>query len=164
MATILMIVNYAETGWEIVTQRAHGLLAAQLAMHWNKKRRPERWTETVLAIAEHDDAEVELDGENLLTPNGSPLNFDMKSFELNHCEQLSALAMTKSRYIQLLTSMHMDFLYRKDAHKINGAAHFLDQQSKVRAIARKELAIKKSTAENIYCLMEWFDACSLLLC
>ncbi len=159
-----MVVNYGEAGWQIITQRAHGLLAAQLAMHWNKKQRPERWTETVLAIAEHDDAEVELDGENLLTMNGTPLNFDMKSFELEHCQKLSALALTKSRYVSLLTSMHIDFLYRKDAHKINGAAHFLKQQSKYRAQLRKELAIKKSTAEEIYCLMEWFDACSLLLC
>jgi hypothetical protein len=29
-----MIVNYTEAGWEIVTQRAYGLLAAQIAQQW----------------------------------------------------------------------------------------------------------------------------------
>ena len=70
-----MIVNYTEQGWEIITQRAHGLLAAQVAMDWRKKDRPERWTETVIAIAEHDDASIELEADDLLTPQGGPVNF-----------------------------------------------------------------------------------------
>ena len=44
-----MIVNYTDRGWEIISQRAHGLLAAQAAMAWRVKDRPERWTETVLS-------------------------------------------------------------------------------------------------------------------
>jgi Protein of unknown function (DUF3891) len=159
-----VIVNYTQQGWEIITQRAHGILAAQLAAHWNKKDRPQRWTETLLAIAEHDDAECELDGENLLTPQGGPLNFDMKVFELAHCQKLLDLLLTKSRYITLLTSMHMDFLYRKDLHKVAGAAHFLQQQQKFRLRLRGELGLTRQVAEKIYCFMEWFDACSLLLC
>lgn len=91
-----MIVNYKETGWEIITQRAHGLLAAQLAFQWRKEDRPVRWVETILAIAEHDDAENELDGENLLTEAGGPLNFSMKTFEVDHCQKLSSLTITKA--------------------------------------------------------------------
>ena len=159
-----MIVNYSEKGWEVITQRAHGILAAQLAMHWKISRRPERWTELVLAIAEHDDAEVELDGENLLSLQGGPLNYDMKSFELAHCRKLADLSITKSRYIALLISMHMDFLYRHDKHKVPGAKLFLTQQQKLRGQLRNELAMNKKTAEKLYCFMEWFDACSLLLC
>jgi hypothetical protein len=75
-----MIVNYTPDGWEVITQRSHGLLAMQLGMEWKQAARPQRWAETLLAIAEHDDAEVELDGEHLLTPRGGPLNFDMKQF------------------------------------------------------------------------------------
>jgi hypothetical protein len=55
-----MIVNYTEAGWEVITQRAHGLLAAQIAGQWKHIVRTGRWTETLLAIAEHDDAQVEL--------------------------------------------------------------------------------------------------------
>jgi len=73
-----MIVNYSAEGWEIITQRAHGLLSAQIAMQWRKKDRPERWTETVLAIADHDDAQIELEANDLLTPLGGPVNYKMK--------------------------------------------------------------------------------------
>ena len=159
-----MIVNYSEKGWEIVTQRAHGILAAQLAMHWRKKDRPERWTETLLAIAEHDDAECELDGENLLTPGGGPLNFDMKQFDLAHCNKLLNLLLTKSRYITLLTSMHMDFLYKGDKGKVPDCSGFLKEQVRTRQKLCAALNITKAKAEKIYCFMEWFDACSLLLC
>lgn len=160
-----MIVEYKETGWHVVTQRAHGILAAQLGSHWKLNGRPSRWMETLLAIAEHDDAETELDGENLLTPTGGPLNFDMKVFDLQHCEKLSMLTQTKSRYIALLTSMHMQFLYREDAAAGNTLAKsFLKQQASLRKAWRKNLEITESEALRIYDLLEWCDACSLLLC
>src|SRR3954469_25116193 len=110
-----MIVNYTQSGWEVITQRAHGLVAAQVAMHWKMKERPERWLETLMAIAEHDDAEVELDGENLLTEAGGPLNFSMKGFDGQHCREMAMLTITKSRYIALPVSMHLEFLHRKQA-------------------------------------------------
>jgi len=159
-----MIVTYKEDGWQVVTQRAHGILAAQLAAQWRAKDRPTRWTETLLAIAEHDDAEVELDGENLLTPTGGPLNFDMKGFELAHCEKLSMLTQTKNRYIALLTSLHMEFLYR--AHAINNSTckNFLKKQMTLRGKWRKALHLTEAETLRIYDLMEWCDACSLLLC
>lgn len=159
-----MIVNYKETGWEVITQRAHGLLAAQLALHWKVSERPERWVETLLAIAEHDDAQVELDGEDLVTETGGPLNFAMKQFDLQHCKKLSMLTITKSRYISLLVSMHMDFLHREE-EKINPEAHhFLEEQRKLQAEWRTGLGISKKEAERIYYLLEWCDAFSLLLC
>lgn len=159
-----MIVVYKEEGWQVITQRAHGLLAAQLAMQWRAKDRPERWTETVLAIAEHDDAEVELDGENLLTSTGGPLNFDMKVFEAEHCRRLAALSQTKSRYIALLASLHMEFLYRKDAGEMPEAEVFLKEQKALRSVWQKELGLTEEEIQRCYNLLEWADACSLLLC
>src|SRR3954463_6726617 len=134
-----MIVIYKRNGWEVVTQRAHGIGAAQAAMQWQVKERPERWLETLLAIAEHDDAEVELGGENLLTDTGGPLDFSMKRFDLQHCEQLSTLTITKSRYIALLVSMHMEFLHREE-EKENPEAHtFLEKQRILQAKWLREL-------------------------
>ncbi len=159
-----MIVNYIEKGWQIVTQRAHGILAVQFAAQWKNSERPERWTETLLAIAEHDDAEVELGGENLLTSNGGPLNYDMKVFDLAHCEKLSLLTITKNRYIALLTSLHMEFLYRKDAEKNSQAKTFLNDQTILRKEWMQELNITEIEVMRIYDLVEWCDACSLLLC
>lgn len=159
-----MIVNYTERGWEVITQRAHGLLASQLAFHWKASERPDRWMETLLAIAEHDDAEVELGGENLLTTAGGPLNFSMKNFDLKHCQDLALLTQTKSRYIALLVSMHMEFLYKKE-EAVNKEAHrFLGEQRQLQAKWLKELTIKKQEAQRIYHLLEWCDAFSLLLC
>lgn len=159
-----MVVNYSEEGWDIITQRAHGILAAQIGMNWKAAHRPERWLETLLAIAEHDDAEVELDGENLLTQNGGPLNFTMKSFELAHCQKLAMLTITKSRYIALLISMHMVFLYAKDERHTPEAQAFLTEQRNLQSQWRKELMLGKEESEKIYSLLEWCDACSLLLC
>ncbi|MEO5967534.1 MAG: DUF3891 family protein [Ferruginibacter sp.] len=159
-----MIANYTETGWQVVTQRAHGILAAQFAFHWKKSDRPDRWVETILAIAEHDDAEVELGGENLLTATGGPLNFDMKEFDLEHCENLALLTICKNRYIALLTSLHMEFLYRKDAAKNIRAKSFLKKQISFRNKLMKELNIKEKEVLRIYNLVEWCDACSLILC
>lgn len=155
-----MIVSYSDRGWQIVTQRAHGLLAGQLAMEWEVSERPQRWFETLLAIAEHDDAEVELNGENLLTEQGGPLNFNMKTFDPDHCTKLNELSITKSRFIALLTSMHMNYLYQNEKE----AASFLKDQKMLQNNWRKDLGISKTEAEKIYCLLEWCDAFSLLLC
>src|SRR5438874_1948302 len=152
-----MIVNYSEQGWQVFTQRAHGLLAAQLAFYWKEDQRPPRWMETLLAIAEHDDAEVELDGENLLTPQGGPLNFDMKTFDLEHCKRLSRFSETKSRYVALLTSMHMEFLYGKEAGTGEQAKVFLQEQQKLQAAWRQELNLTREAAGRIYALLEWCD-------
>lgn len=159
-----MIVNYTDKGWQIITQRAHGILAALFAYQWKESERPDRWMETLLAIAEHDDAEVELGGENLLTKNGGPLNFDMKVFDLAHCEELSLLTISKNRYIALITSLHMEFLYRKDAQKNVKARSFLNEQTALRKKWISELNLTEKEVLRIYDLMEWCDACSLLLC
>ena len=159
-----MIVTYKEEGWQIVTQRAHGIVAAGLAMAWRRKDRPRRWTETVLAIAEHDDAEVELDGKNVLTPTGGPINFDMTTFDGAHCQKLSMLTQTKSRLIALLTSLHMVFLYGKEAAENKEASAFLETQKRLQEGWAKELGMEKGEYLRLYDLLEWCDACSLLIC
>jgi len=158
-----MIVNYTNKGWEIITQRAHGLLAAQVAMHWAKKERPQRWTETILAIAEHDDARTELESDQLLTPQGGPLNFDMQLFDPDHCRLMFHNSLSKSRYIALLTSMHMVFLFKKEANTNPLVKPFLKEQETLQKRWLKELHIDHDEVQRIYRLLEWCDAFSLLL-
>ena len=158
-----MIVNYTEQGWEIIMQRAHGLLAAQIAMQWRKKNRPERWAETLIAIADHDDAQTELDDDDVLTPQGGPVNFKMKKFEPGHCKLLYDLSLSKSRYIALLTSMHMVFLYSGEAETNPEVKPFLAAQNKLQAQLRKQLHVAQKEADRAYGLLEWCDAFSLLL-
>jgi len=159
-----MIVNYTKKGWQVVTQRAHGILAAQLAAEWKISKRPGRWMETLLAIAEHDDAEEELDGHNLLTRSGGPLNFNMKEFDQAYYEKLSLLTITKNRYIALLISLHIEFLCRKEAETNTKAKSFLKEQGILRQKWMHELNLKEKEVLRIYDLLEWCDACSLLLC
>lgn len=145
-----MIVNYTEAGWEIVLQRAHGSLAAQLAAHWKKEEQPERWTETILAIGEHDDAQTELEQDDLITEHGGPVNFKMKTFDLPHCQQMIDFSLSKSRYIALLTSMHINFLHVKEASTNTEAKAFLQEQEVLRINWRKALKISQEEAEKTY--------------
>lgn len=159
-----MIVNYTQEGWQIITQRAHGLLAGQLGVQWRFEEPVERWMETLLAIAEHDDAEVELDGENLLTEQGGPLNYAMKKFDLDHCTKLSQFSIAKSRYIALLTSLHMEFLHKREEADNPDVKDFLDNQRLLQAEWMQELGLTKEEVDRRYSLLEWCDAFSLLLC
>lgn len=159
-----MVVVYTDSGWRVTTQRAHGILAAQIALNWKVAHRPGRWLETLLAIAEHDDAENELDGENLLAVSGGPLNYTMKSFDLDHCKKLVRHSATKSQYISLLTSMHMEFLYGKEAKKNKIARGFLREQEQFRVSTCRQLSITMAELKKIYSFLEWCDALSLILC
>jgi hypothetical protein len=159
-----MIVNYTANGWEIITQRAHGLLAAQLASHWKKTVRSGRWLETLLAIADHDDAQIEMERDNLLTPQGGPVNFKMKHFEIEHGRRTLNFALSKSRYIALLCSMHLEFVYGKERDTNAEAVQFLNDQAIMRKQWRKELNLSEQAAQKDYDLLEWCDAFSLLLC
>lgn len=159
-----MIVNYIEQGWEITTQRAHGLLAAQIAMHWKVADRPKRWTETLIAIAGHDDAQIELEDEDLLTPQGGPANFAMKLFNAERCRRLIDFSLSRSRYIGLLASMHLQFLHQQESSTNPKAKAFLNEQQKLQKQWCTALNITRKETENIYGLLEWCDAFSLLLC
>jgi hypothetical protein len=158
-----MIANYTEQGWEIITQRAHGVLAAQVAMHWRVKDRPARWTETLIAIADHDDAQTELEADDLLTPQGGPVDYSMKKFEPEHCQRLHDFSVSKSRYIALLTSIHMVFLHTSEAKTNPLIKPFLAEQRRLQKQWMKELGITQKQADSAYGLLEWCDAFSLLL-
>lgn len=155
-----MIVNYTDAGWLIVTQRSHGLLAAQICAHWKKNRQPKRWVETLIATAEHDDAHQEMEQENLLEETGGPKNFKAIPFEEAYCEKLLKLALSKGRYIALLIARHIHFLYGQDPLA----------EAYCRALKEREKKWTKetqTTSEEIgksYQLLEFCDALSLLIC
>jgi len=158
-----MIVNYQENGWQIISQRAHGLLAGQFCFYWKNDMRPERWLETIIATAEHDDAFNEfVNDDNLINENGGPVNFKMRDFEEAKCDELLQLALSKSRYIALLTSRHIQFLYRNsDQEK---AVTFCKMLEKWDRKWLKETGLTKEEITKAYAILEWCDALSLLIC
>ncbi|WP_129715426.1 DUF3891 family protein [Pedobacter sp. SYP-B3415] len=157
-----MIVNYTEQGWEIITQRAHGLLSAALAAQWKKSVRGPRWIELLTAIAEHDDSRIELLQKDLLTAAGAPQNFTMKKIDLQHCEETIFMAQSKSTYIALLCSVHLDFVCPPDVGR--EVKNFLGRQAAQREQWRRQLGITAAQLKKDYSLLEWCDALSLLLC
>ena len=158
-----MIVNYSEDGWQIISQRAHGLLAGEICFNWKKEGRPQRWLETIIATTEHDDAFNEFDNDHiLLNENGGPINFKMRKFEKEKCEILLKQALTKSRYIALLTSRHIRFLYGTSDDK--PARTYANGLKKIEKVWMKEVGIEEKEISSAYAILEWCDAFSLLIC
>jgi hypothetical protein len=155
-----MIVNYIESGWQIITQRAHGLLAAQICAQWSKKNQPKRWLETLIATAEHDDIYNEFENTDLLSEKGGPVNFKMNSFKENYCKGLMGMAITKSLYIALLTSRHIRFVYGDDPEAVAYCRNLEIEEKKW----LKEYQFKKEDIDASYQLLEFCDAFSLLIC
>lgn len=155
-----MIVNYTEAGWLIITQRSHGLLAAQICAQWKKSNQPQRWVETLIATAEHDDAHHELEREDLLEDTGGPKNFKAIPFEEAYCEKLLNLALSKGRYIALLISRHIHFLYGQDPR---AKPYCRDLQTREKRWL-KETRTTSDEIDKSYHLLEFCDALSLLIC
>jgi hypothetical protein len=158
-----MIVNYTPQGWEIINQRAHGLLAMQLASHWQVSQRPERWMETLLAIAQHDDDQEDWQGRNHLNENGTPLHFATKKFSLIQIRRVTEMAQHKSRWIALLISKHMSFLYEPMRGENKELDVFLDQQIENQKQWSKALKVKSEAVQYAYDLLQWCDQFSLIL-
>lgn len=159
-----MIVNAIPEGWEIIYQQAHALLAAQVAYHWREADRPERWVDTLAAIAQHDDGQKSWAGKIGLTPAGAPANFTQLPFSLKQATQVLEQARFQGRWRSLLTSMHLSFLY-EELHGQNPTTDaFLDEQLENQKTWRKDLKVTKKQAQQAYDLMQWCDRFSLILC
>ncbi len=159
-----MIANQHELGWEIIYHRAHALLAAELAGHWNAKDRPIRWLETIAAISHHDDLEKEWEG-NHLNEAGGPLDFTLeKKTDVNKLRSHTENARYRGRWVAMLISMHMSFL--NEANRGNSAEldSFLDEQLENQKQWRKELNITKDDAAEAYAFLLWCERLSLILC
>lgn len=157
-----MIVNMKPDGWEIIYHRAHALLAAQIAAHWNQEESPQRITDTIAAISHHDDLEKEWEKDQI-TPAGAPKDFTQEGETsadklTKHIEE----SLYRGRWVALLTSMHTCFLNQgSDSPEIK---QFVAEQKKLQKQWRKELGINQKEAESSYQFMKWCDRLSLILC
>ena len=159
-----MIVNPLDSGWEIVFQRAHEMLAMQIATHWKKENRPARWAELLSAIAEHDNRQQGWKGRRHLNKAGAPLDFTQKGFTAEQATGVTEVARYKSSYVALLISMHASYLYepfRGTGHHIDS---FLDTQLQNQKSWRSSLRLTKEEARRDYNILHWADRCSLILC
>src|SRR5688500_820803 len=108
-----MIVRPLPEGWKVVFHRSHALLAAQIALQWNRTDGMYRIANTITAMAYHDDLEREFEGDHL-NPAGAPMDFTMRersdAVEIPRWEKLVEDSLYRSRWVALLTAMHVCFL------------------------------------------------------
>lgn len=171
-----MIVIPSIQGWEIIFQRAHGLLASKIGFYWQEKVRPKRWIETLTAIAEHDDEQIGWKGMYHITEAGAPKDFSLSKFSLEQAQRIADVSRYKSQWIALMISMHLSYLYEslREEEKakeagLNPKEHkktieFLDTQKENQKLFRKNLHINQSEAQKAYHLIHFCDRCSLILC
>ncbi|WP_026731290.1 DUF3891 family protein [Fischerella sp. PCC 9605] len=159
-----MIVNQHQKGWEVIYHRAHALLAAQIAGHWNAKERPVRWLETIAAISHHDDLEKEWEEKNI-TEAGAPLDFTLATdTDIAKIRKLTQDARYRGRWVAMLISMHMSFLNEGKRGESPELDNFLDEQLQHQEQWRKELNITKDEAATAYEFFQCCDRLSLILC
>ena len=159
-----MIVNAAPEGWEVIFQRAHELLAMQIAFQWQQKQRPQRWHELLSAITEHDNQQEAWKGKNHLTASGAPQDFSLKGFSLQQARAVTEVSQYKSRYVSLLISMHTSYLYELLRGSDKVTDRFLDDQQALQQQLLQSLRLGKNDAAKAYNLLQWADRCSLILC
>ena len=161
-----MIVNLTKDGWETIYHRAHALLAAQLGGQWRRADAPERFYETLAAIAHHDDLEREWQG-NQLTKTGAPLDFTLGDVEpaesLAKTKQHLEEAKYRGRWVTMMTSMHVCYLNQSNRDLSPDWSDFLDEQLQYQAQVCEELGITKDESERAYQFMQWCDRLSLIL-
>ncbi len=159
-----MLVTTTENGWKIIYQRAHGLLAAQLALHWKSAYHTPYWLHTLVAIAEHDDGMAESNSAENLTEAGTPKHFQQLEYSVEQYQNVMEIAASKSRWNALMTSMHLTFLYGPKQAEDKKLRAFIKEQEALQKKLCRELKISQAKAKHSYRLVEWCDALSLLLC
>lgn len=161
-----MIVNSLKDGWEIFYQRSHANLAAMLVAAWRQADRVPRWTELLIATAQHDDQEMFWSEMHNLTDIGAPLDF--AEAELNTARMQAQLvidnAYRQGVWIALMISMHNSYLYEPMRGQDKNLDAFLDTQRENQNQWRKLLKYSKADAEAAYSFLQWGDRLSLILC
>lgn len=159
-----MIVNTDIKGWEVIYQQAHALLAVQIASHWRKDQRPPRWIETLIAIVEHDDGQADWQRDTYLNEAGAPMDFSFQPLSMVQMKRVTELMRYKGRWVAMLVSMHMSYLYESKRGSSRELNEFLDAQLENQRRWRKEMKVGVKEARWAYDLVQFCDRFSLILC
>lgn len=161
-----MICNRTQTGWQIIYQRAHALLAAKLIAPWRAEERPERWMETLSATAQHDNGWQDWETGRRLTPARTPRHF--RETPIDNLVTQSRRALTRAwhqgLWSGLLVSRHVSFLYEPLRGEDDAMDALLDEQQAQREAWRDQLAVDEEAVSRAYALLRWGDTFSLVLC
>ena len=151
-----------------IGQPAHAWLSGQLAQAWGNGffAAPRPRDEVVLAASQHDLGMAAWDAEPELNPDtGRPMSFLEMPLETHLAlwSRAPTLALTQSRHVALLVSMHGTYLYagREDRP---GVPEFLAAQRAFQDALRASLGVAEDDAARHQRMLAAWDWMSLVLC
>ncbi|MEO8774411.1 MAG: DUF3891 family protein [Gelidibacter sp.] len=163
-----MIVNKSIAGIHIIFHEAHGLLAGKIANEISETYRPINWFETLIAVCEHDDRQLNFAEKNYLSEIGVPLDFTEEEFTVQDIMErmlrILKSSENKSLWIKLLISYHLEFIYAPMQEKSKRITAFIKDQEHVRKILLEEFKISDEKARTYYEFLRFCDRLSLILC
>ncbi len=163
-----MIVRSSSEGIHIIYQAAHGLLAGKIGQELQIRLRPTLWFETLVAIVEHDDQQLNFKEKRYVSEVGLPMDFTEYDVRVQdsilRAKRVIKQAKSKSLWTALLVSYHLDFLYGSLGKKFKEAERFLRDQQLFRKKVLSHFGISNDRAKAAYDLLRFCDRCSLVLC
>lgn len=163
-----MIVNKSILGLHIILHEAHGLLAGKIANEIEDKYRPIHWFETLIAVCEHDDRQLNFNEKEYLSDLGVPLDFTEENYSvfdvLERMQRVLISAENKSLWVKLLISYHNEFIYGHMKDESKKISEFFKKEEKERKILFQHFEIKESKAKSYYEFLRFCDRLSLILC
>jgi len=162
-----MIVNTDANGFEVIYHSTHGLLAGKIANYIADEFFGHKKFETIIAITSHDDLQPSIEDGGHISENGMLKNFTENSQPIvavvDRCKNIMLEAHRRSPYIEVLVSMHLDFLYTDLAKSSKMMSSFLSEQKTLREDLIKLHSISKSDFEKGYQVLLFCDRLSLIL-
>ena len=163
-----MIVNKSIVGLHIILHESHGLLAGKIANEIKEAYRPICWFETLIAISEHDDRQLDLNEKEYLSELGVPMDFTEESYRVDEVvERMQRILRTsenKSQWIKLLISYHLEFIYGPLKNKSKRISAFFQQQTSERKTILDHYGLSNKKAMEYYEFLRFCDRLSLILC
>lgn len=162
-----MIVRPHPKGWKICLHPAHGVLAARLFEQLHDPPEGDLALPSLLAVAEHDDHQLDFNTGDYLTEAGAPVDFTLIATSDKQrsiqSEQLLKEAYRKHAWTYLLIGMHYEYLYA--GQEVDKRLQLILEDVKGK---RKEILHRRSWTADLldrtYGQLRFCDRLSLLLC
>lgn len=162
-----MIVRGVTSGWEVIFQSAHALLAGQIATQLRKLPKIQYWPETLAAIVDHDDHKESFGKNTYLTDLGAPRDFTQFRFTAREryleVERRIEHGYRKHRWIGLLSGRHAEELYGTTRIS-KQLENLLGEELARRSTVLRDLNSTTEELEIAYAVLQWCDRTSLILC